>query len=67
MTKQDTIQHIKTAILRGDTFYKKVALPSPQKCGTYFQQVSYAQIAAQDIYEAWFNTRKELPLEPSEH
>ena len=55
MNKQKTIQCIKTAILRGEKFYKKVALPSPQRRGTYFQQISYAQITAQDIYEQYFN------------
>ena len=52
--KDQTIQAIKKAILNGNPCYKGIVLPSPQKIGTTFQQVTYALIKAQKLYEEHF-------------
>lgn len=37
------------AILRGDSYYKGISLPSPQLSGTYSQQRAYARQQAEKI------------------
>ncbi|MFV0571709.1 MAG: hypothetical protein ACK5M1_04650 [Xanthomarina gelatinilytica] len=58
MSKYTTIQAIKAFILRGNKHYNGIPLPSPQRSGTYFQQASYAQKVAEELYETHFINEK---------
>ncbi|WP_136073124.1 hypothetical protein [Candidatus Ulvibacter alkanivorans] len=53
MEKYTHIQNIKKAILRGDSAYCGVPLPTPQRAGTYFQQATYANIQAERVFERY--------------
>lgn len=54
METYNKIQAIKNAILRGDSNYEGVLLPTKQRAGTYYQQASYAQMQAQRVYDNHF-------------
>lgn len=54
MERYTIIQTIKKAILKGESTFQGIALPSRQSAGTYFQQNTYAQIQAQKVYEQHF-------------
>ena len=48
------IERIANGILRGDTIYGSkdmvINLPRGQRCGTYYQQRSYAMIKARELF-----------------
>ncbi|QDP57456.1 MAG: hypothetical protein Unbinned2299contig1000_57 [Prokaryotic dsDNA virus sp.] len=48
------IERIANGILRGDTIYGSkdmvIKLPRGQRCGTYYQQRSYAMIKARELF-----------------
>lgn len=54
MKTYNKIKAIKNAILRGETIYEGVDLPTKQFAGTYYQQASYALLQAQRIYDIHF-------------
>ena len=54
MKHQITIEAIKKAIISREKSYKGVRLPSPQTAGTCFQQSSYAERVARELYEKHF-------------
>ena len=56
MTQQQTqtelqeIEKIADAILNQQTEYNGIKLPKGQRCGTYYQQRSYALIKARELF-----------------
>ena len=60
MERQTIIIQIKRAILRGDTLYDGIVLPSPQRAGTYYQQSSYASQQAETLYDIHFGNLSNL-------
>lgn len=54
MTKYDQIKNIAALIHRGETYYKGIALPTPQLSGTSYQQTSYANQVARKFYTQHF-------------
>ena len=44
------IERIAQAILNQQTEYKGIKLPKGQRCGTYYQQRSYAMIKARELF-----------------
>ena len=45
------IEKIAQAILNQQTEYKGIKLPKGQRCGTHYQQKSYALIKARELFE----------------
>ena len=53
-TELQEIERIANGILRGDTIYSSkdmvISLPKGQRCGTHYQQRSYALIKARELF-----------------
>ena len=49
-TELQEIERIAQAILNQQTDYKGIELPRGQRCGTYYQQRSYALIKARELF-----------------
>ena len=53
-TELQEIERIANGILRGDTIYGSkdmvISLPKGQRCGTHYQQKSYALIKARELF-----------------
>ncbi len=50
-TELQEIERIAQAILNQQTDYKGIELPRGQRCGTHYQQKSYALIKARELIE----------------
>ena len=49
-TELQEIEIIAQAILNQQTYYKDIELPRGQRCGTLYQQRSYALIKARELF-----------------
>ena len=49
-TELQEIERIAQAILNQQTDYKGIELPRGQRCGTHYQQRSYALIKARELF-----------------
>jgi len=49
-TELQEIERIAQAILNQQTDYKGIELPRGQRCGTHYQQKSYALIKARELF-----------------
>ena len=49
-TEMQEIERIAQAILNQQTEYKGIELPRGQRCGTHYQQRSYALIKARELF-----------------
>ena len=49
-TELQEIERIAQAILNQQTNYKGIELPRGQRCGTHYQQKSYALIKARELF-----------------
>jgi len=49
-TELQEIERIAQAILNQQTNYKGMELPRGQRCGTHYQQKSYALIKARELF-----------------
>ena len=49
-TELQEIEKIAQAILNQQTEYKGIELPRGQRCGTHYQQRSYALIKARELF-----------------
>ena len=49
-TELQEIERIAQAILNQQTEYKGIELPKGQRCGTHYQQRSYAMIKARELF-----------------
>ena len=61
-TELQEIERIANGILRGDTIYGSkdmvISLPRGQRCGTHYQQKSYALIKARELFNNATNKQK---------
>ena len=61
-TELQEIERIANGILRGDTIYGSkdmvISLPKGQRCGTHYQQKSYALIKARELFNNVTNKQK---------
>ncbi|QMU65529.1 MAG: hypothetical protein GKR88_15385 [Flavobacteriaceae bacterium] len=61
------VENIKQAILRGDKVIgDRIALPTPQRTGTFTQQNSYALLKAREIFETHFKNKLRQDKTPEE-